>query len=67
MKENARTKSLNVLPSCPVISGMMVFGVRSYIMKYGAFLTKHLFRRKHARHQVVFESAITTLTAGTVR
>ena len=30
-------------------------------------LTKHLFRRKHARYQIVFKSAITTLTAGTVQ
>ena len=38
-----------------------------YYQNIKPILTKQRFRRKHARHQVVFKSAMGKLTPGTVR
>ena len=46
---------------------MMVFWLYSYIIEYGAFLENQLFRRKHARHQMIFKSEMGVLNPGTVR
>ena len=68
MRQNTHTRFTNDLATSPVIPGMMVFLLYSYIIKkYGAFLTKQRFRRKHARHQVVYKSEMGVLNPGTVR
>ena len=67
MRQNTHTRFANDLATSPVIPGMMVFCYILILLKYGAFLTKQRFRRKHARHQVVFKSAMGKLTPGTVR
>ena len=45
----------------------LFFGYIVILLEYGAFWENQLFRRKHARHQVVFKSAMGKLTPGTVR
>ena len=37
------------------------------LLEYGAFLENQLFRRKHARHQLVCKSEMGVLNPGTVR
>ena len=46
--------------------GRSFFGYILMLLKYGAFSTTHRFRRKHARQQVVFKSAMGKMIAGSV-
>ena len=67
MEQNTHTKSPNDLPSIPVISEMAIFlATLLYFQDIGPNLTKQRFRRKQARHQVFFKSAMGKMTGGSV-
>ena len=67
MGQHTHTRFTNDLATSPVIPGMMVFGYIIILLEYGAFLENQLFRRKHARHQIICRSEMGVLNPGTVR
>ena len=68
MRKNTHTRFTNDLATSPVIPGMMCFlAIFLYYQDIKPVLTKQRFRRKHARHQVVFKSEMGVLNPGTVR
>ena len=47
--------------------GRLFFGYIIILLEYGAFWENQLFRRKHARHQIVYKREMGVLNPGTVR